>query len=141
MKKQIISLVVIILVIAAIIFCFFLKEKEPEEGIRPGAEEDFYAYLELPSFNGKFLEFREAESKMSILCLDTATMKISQRTFKVDQETIFSKITSDPRQPDLFPKEDLEKIEQETQTTVFYLVAEKENEIPLARLIQAEVAF
>jgi hypothetical protein len=95
--------------------------------------------LELPSYGGKFLEFDEAKSEITIIYFNTETMKVNQQTFKVDKETIFSKTTLDPYQPDFFPKEDLEKVEQETQTTVFYL--RSENGTPLARLIQVETSF
>ena len=104
-------------------------------------EQRFRSYLELPSYSGKFLEFNEARSEVTILYLDTETMKVNQEIFKMDKETIFSKATLDPYQPDFFPKEDLKKVKQETQTTVFYLSAEKESEIPLARLVRVEALF
>jgi len=132
---------VIILALVIVLFRFFLQEEKSEEGIRPGAEEDFYTYLGLPSVNGKFLELNEAESEITILYFDTETMKIARETFKIDGETVFSKARFEPQLPDLFPKEDLRKVKQETQITAFYSAEKKEGEPLLARLIQVRASF
>lgn len=150
MKKDylIIILVVAVLILAGVVTWIFLQKQEvvppavpPEEVIPAGAEEKFYSYLELASRSGKFLEFDEAKSEIKILCLDTETMKIATESFKIDEETVFSKMSPDLYQPDIFPRKELTKIKQEAQITVFYLLPEKENEIPLARLIQVEASF
>jgi hypothetical protein len=97
--------------------------------------------LKLPVISGKFLEFDEAKSEIHIIYFDIGTMKVSAKTFKIDKETIFSKTTSGLYHPYLFPKKDLKNVRQETPTTIFYLPAEKENEVSLARLIQVETSF
>lgn len=141
MKRNCLIIVIAALVLAGIIVGVFLQNKEilPPiiEVFLP--EQRFRSYLELPSYSGKFLEFDEAKSEITILYFNTDTMKVNQETFKMDKETIFSKATIGPYQPDLFSKEDLEKVKQETQTTVFYLTSE--SGIPLARLIQVETSF
>ena len=144
MKRD--SLIIIItiaaLILAGVLTGFFLQKHEilpPLEIVLP--EQRFHSYLELPSYGGKFLEFDESKSEITILYFNTETMKVSQKTFKIDQDTIFSKVTFNLYQPDLFPKEDLQGVKQETQTTVFYLITEKENELPLARLIQVGASF
>lgn len=139
MKKQAIILLVILLAFIAILFWFFLQGEKSEGTIRSRAEEDFYAYLELSSISGEFLEFDEAKSELSILYLTPETMKVVIKSFKIDKETIFSKMALDSHQPNLFPKEDLKKIEQEARITIFYLTVE--NKTLLARLIQAEASF
>jgi len=145
MKKifLIIIILITVLILAGIVVEFFLQKKEavPLSSEVVSLEEKFYSYLELPSRNGKFLEFDEAKSEISILYFNTETMKINQETFKIDKDTIFSKVAFDHYQPDLFSQEDLKKVKQETQTKIFYLLPEKENEIPLARLIQVESLF
>jgi len=147
-KYLIVILAATVLILAGVVaLVFFQKQRAilpivpSEEVIRPGAEEDFYSYLELPSHNGKFLKFDKTKSEITILYFDTETMKIISQTFKIDKKTIFSKVPSESSKPDLFPKKDLQKVEEETRTTVFYLLPEKENEIPLARLIQVEASF
>ena len=146
MKKNylIVILVVAVLILAGAAAWIFLQKQETvqsEEVVRPGAEEDFYSYLKLPSHNGKFLEFDEAESEISIIYFDIETMKVYAKTFKIDKDTIFSKATPGLYHSDLFPKKDLKNVRQETPTTIFYLPAEKENEVSLARLIQVETSF
>jgi len=146
MKKKylIVILAATVLILAGVVAWIFLQKQEivpPSEVIRPGAEEDFYLYLKLPALSGKFLEFDEIKSEITILYFDTKKMKVFSQNFKIDKDTIFSKAAFEPNQPDLFPKKDLKKVKQETQTTVFYLSAEKENETPLARLIQVETSF
>jgi len=145
-KNQIIILALAVLILAGIVTWVFLQKQDQgivpsEETIPAGAEENFYLYLELPSRSGKFLKFDEAKSEIHILYFDTEAMKIAAKAFRVDGQTIFSKATFEPYQPDLFPQKDLEKVRQETQTTVFYLSAENENENPLARLIQVRASF
>lgn len=142
MKRNYLVIIIVIatLILAGIIVEFLLQEREILpllEIVLP--EERFHSYLGLPSLSGKFLEFDEAKSEITILYFNTETMKVNQKTFKIDKETIFSKAISDPYQPDLFPKENLEKVKEETITTVFYLSVE--NEIPLARLVQVETLF
>ena len=136
MKKHLIISLAIFLILVAILF--FWKQN-PEESIRSGAEEDFYIYLKLPSFSGGFLEFDEDRSEIRMLYLTPETMKVAIKSFKVDKETIFSKATLNSYQPDLFPRGDLKRVGQEARVKVFYLTVE--NEIPLARLIQAEALF
>ncbi|HUW72025.1 MAG TPA: hypothetical protein VMV66_02470 [Candidatus Humimicrobiaceae bacterium] len=142
MKRSYLIIVIAIatLILAGIIVEFFLQKQEilpPLEVFLP--EQKFHSYLELPSLSGKFLEFDEAKSEITILYFNTETMKVNQKTFKTDKETIFSKATFNLYQPDLFLEEELKKVKQETQTTVFYLSAE--NGILLARLIQVETSF
>lgn len=142
MKRSCLIIIIAIaaLILAGIIFEFFLQNREilpPLEIVLP--EQRFRSYLELPSYSGKFLGFDEAKSEITILYFNTETMKVNQKTFKIDKETIFSKMALNPYQPDLFPKEELKKIKQEAQTTVFYLTVE--GGIPLARLIRIEALF
>ena len=144
MKKNCLIVIIVIaaLILFGVIFKFFLQEQEilpPLEIVLP--EERFRSYLELPSHSGKFLEFDEAKSEISILCLNTETMRVATESFKIDEDTIFSKMNFESSQPDFFPEEDFKEVKQEAQTEVFYLAAEKENEIPLARLIQIEASF
>lgn len=180
-KNQIIILVLVlaILILAGIFVWVFLQreEKKPvvaEETIPTGAEENFYSYLELASRSGKFLKFDEAKLEITILCLNPEAMKVKAESFKIDQDTIFSKmpfetfrpslsesetieVTAEsleieeevippeapiePPRPNLFPRKNLKEVEEETQTTVFYLPAEGENGIPLARLVKVEALF
>lgn len=145
-KNQIIILVLSLatLFILAGIVILFLSENwvqrpvMPEETIPEGAEENFYLYLELPSVGGKFLEFNRVKSEIAVLYFDKETMKTVRQMFKTDEETLFSKASPDPYQPDLFLGKELQKVQQETPVAVFYLSSEKEEEIPLARLIQVE---
>lgn len=146
MKKNylIVILVVAVLILVGVVAWIFLQKQEnvpPSEVIRPGAEEDFYSYLELPFLSGKFLEFDEAKSEIRILYFNIEAMKVFTKTFKIDRDTIFSKATPGFYQPNLFPEKDLQMVRQETPIAVFYLQAEKENEISLARLIQVENSF
>jgi len=142
MKRScfIIIIVIAALISASIIVEFLLQRWETAPEVS-SPEQEFYSYLELPSYSGKFLEFDQAKSEVTVLYFNTETMKINQKTFKIDKDTIFSKAIIDPYRPDLFLKEDLKKVKQETLTTVFYPAAEETNEIPLARLIQVEASF
>jgi len=149
MKKNqlIIILALAALIIAGIFAWSFLSEREEKEPvvskdvIPADAEENFYSYLELASFSGKLLRFDEDKSEIHIFYFDREINKTASRVFKIDQETIFSKALFEPGQPDLFPGKELKKVKEETYTTVSYLPAEKENEIPLARLIRVKASF
>lgn len=144
MKKACFIIVIVIaaLILIGIIVELLLQKQEAvktEKVLSP--EEKFHSYLELPSLSGKFLEFDEVKSEISILYLNTETMKIAAKIFKIDQETIFSKVAFELYGPNIFPKKGLKEVKQEIQTTVFYLPSEEENEIPIARLIQVETSF
>jgi hypothetical protein len=123
---------------------YFKKETKQDidsEKFVPTGEDikNFYLYLDLPSISGKFMRFDEVESEIHVIYFNKETRKVSVQTFKVDQDTIFSKLISKPRQPNLFSEKELQGIKQETPVTVFYLLAENENQ--LARLIQVEDSF
>ena len=149
MKKNqlIIILALAALIIAGIFAWSLLPEREEKEQvvsedvIPADAEENFYSYLELASFSGKFMGFDKDNSKLTILYFNTETMKINSQSFRVDAETVFSKAAFEPYQPNIFARKDLEKIKPETVTKVFYLPAEEVNQLPLARLIQVEALF
>lgn len=151
-KNQIIISVLIlaVLIMSGVIVQVFLQEEGKKEEQRPiisedaipaGAEENFYLYLKLPSVSGKFVKFDEVKSEINIIYFNTETMKIVSQNFKIDTETIFSKISFEPDKPNIFSRKDFKNVEQEIWATVFYLSSEKENEIPLARLIKVEASF
>jgi hypothetical protein len=118
------------------------KDDNPEEFVSTDKDIDnFYLYLDLPSISGKFLSFEEEEKEISIIYFNKETSKISAKTFKVDQETLFSKLISESDSPNLFPEKDLLSVDQETKTNIFYNSSEEEKEKPLAKLIQIEVSF
>jgi len=148
-KKYIIliSIAVIILIVAG----FILKIKNEEliqkskqqqklERFIPirEAKENFDSFLNLSSLSGKFLNFEQEKSEISIASFDTETMKVSTKVFKTDEHTIFSRMTFEFDQSKLFPKEDFQKISKGTQIMIFYITAEKQDEIPTAKLIQVE---
>jgi len=144
MKKDypIIILAVAALIWAGVAIWIFLQKPEtapPEDIIPVGAEWKVSSYLELPSRSGKFLEFDEAKLEMTIFYFNTETMKVTAEIFKIDQETIFSKMPFEASQPNLFPRKGLREVKEETQITVFYLPAE--SGLPLARLVQVEALF
>ena len=145
-KKQITFLILAVLVLVGIFTWLFLQKQETkpvvsEKAIPQRAEENFYKYLELPSRSGMFINVDETKLEININYFDIETMKIKNQAFRIDAETIFSKAAFDPYQPDLFPKKGFQEVKRETTTKIFYLPPEKEDEIPLARLIQVQASF
>ena len=142
-KNQLIILLILVILILAVIAVWNLPQEQeavfPLDIIRPGAEEDFYSYLELTSRSGKFLEFDQDALEISILYFDTETNRTASQSFKIDRETIFSSSLFELDRPNLFPLITLLQVKQEAQTTVFYLPAE--NQLPAARLIQVKASF
>ena len=142
-KNQLIILLILVILILAVIVVWIFSQKQEAvfllEAVRPGAEEDFYSYLELPSRSGKFLGFDENTLELTVLYFDTETMKTAVQPFKIDKETILSISLFEPYEPNLFPLKTLQEVKQETQTTVSYLSAE--NEMPTARLIRVKASF
>jgi len=150
-NKKYLLIIIILTILLLSMFSYYVsreyfnkerKDDNPEEFVpAEGDIENFYLYLELPSISGKFLNFEEEKAEISIIYFNEETNKISTKIFKVDQETLFSKLISESDSPNLFPEKEILIVDQETKTNIFYNSSEEEKEKPLAKLIQIEVSF